>query len=481
MVESLFLVLSLIRLSLADLIPSTPYSLLPLDSSLSRADPTIFSIAPPQKLQNLLPRLKKRSKLKENPLLIFVNKESGGRQGSSILKSLEKVHPKDQICDLSRQTPSEFLSRYQHSSEQIRLLCCGGDGTVNWILKELRKLNMSQTPLAVIPMGTGNDLVRTLESSYFPNQVNSVSPSELCKDPMTSLNRFRSKKTECCEIDLWNASIYPLLNLESPSLHSHPPDSFSSASLLAQSSPLLSSSPPSLNKIMVNYCSIGLDGAVSLAFDRLRKTRPDFFFSSLMNKAWYGLLGTRIFFTEKLHDLSKSQVTVTCDGRTVAIPPGTEGLIILSVSSYMGGTKIWPPTGKRAWLRSVWNGKKRTENEERDWTVPSASDGILEVRIESISVPFLLIFFLEVVAVGNMVHLGIIKTGLSKGLKVAQGRRIEIINPHLSPMQVDGEPWLQEPCKMILEKTGRSDALLFSLSLLTTSRSVQILIPESRP
>lgn len=55
-----------------------------------------------------------------------------------------------------------------------------------------------------------------------------------------------------------------------------------------------------------------------------------------------------------------------------------------------------------------------------------------------------------------MVHLGIIKTGLSKGVKVAQGRRIEIINPHLSPMQIDGEPWLQEPSRMILQQKGRS-------------------------
>lgn len=54
-----------------------------------------------------------------------------------------------------------------------------------------------------------------------------------------------------------------------------------------------------------------------------------------------------------------------------------------------------------------------------------------------------------------MVHLGIIKTGLSKGIKLAQGKKIEIINPHLSPMQIDGEPWLQEPSKLILEKKGR--------------------------
>lgn len=132
---------------------------------------------------------------------------------------------------------------------------------------------------------------------------------------------------------------------------------------------------------MVNYCSIGLDGAVSLAFDKLRKTQPRFFFSSLVNKAWYGVLGTRIFLTERLQDLSKSKLTIKCDDEIVNIPPGTEGLIILSVSSYMGGTKIWPSiaTGK-SWLRYLWNGKKdESLAAEKQWTIPSANDGILEV------------------------------------------------------------------------------------------------------
>lgn len=65
-----------------------------------------------------------------------------------------------------------------------------------------------------------------------------------------------------------------------------------------------------------------------------------------------------------------------------------------------------------------------------------------------------------------MVHLGIIKTGLLKGIKLAQGQKIEIINPNISPTQVDGEPWLQEPSNITLEKRGRSDYLYYFYSLL---------------
>lgn len=145
-----------------------------------------------------------------NPLLIFVNKESGGRQGSLILNSIEKIFPIEQICDLSKQIPSEFLLPYQKFTKRLRILCCGGDGTVNWIIKELGKLNMSNIPIAVVPMGTGNDLVRTLESSYYPNHVHSVNPLDLCRDPKSALSRFHHPKY--CEIDLWNATIYPLLS-----------------------------------------------------------------------------------------------------------------------------------------------------------------------------------------------------------------------------------------------------------------------------
>jgi diacylglycerol kinase (ATP) len=34
-------------------------------------------------------------------------------------------------------------------------------------------------------------------------------------------------------------------------------------------------------------------------------------------------------------------VQVTCDGRPVALPPGTEGLLVLNISSYMGGVDLW--------------------------------------------------------------------------------------------------------------------------------------------
>lgn len=40
----------------------------------------------------------------------------------------------------------------------------GGDGTVMWVVHEMleHSCNISQTPVGIVPFGTGNDLARVL-------------------------------------------------------------------------------------------------------------------------------------------------------------------------------------------------------------------------------------------------------------------------------------------------------------------------------
>mmetsp|Transcript_14918 Transcript_14918/g.32210 ORF Transcript_14918/g.32210 Transcript_14918/m.32210 type:complete len:556 (+) Transcript_14918:51-1718(+) len=120
----------------------------------------------------------------------FVNSKSGGQVGEAIMKALQEnlgqMSDKalgGQVCDLSAKGEPEntikavvrkVLKESGSGTDRndYRLLVCGGDGTVTWILtaleqcEELTEMNrtlvLSRLPVAIVPLGTGNDLARSL-------------------------------------------------------------------------------------------------------------------------------------------------------------------------------------------------------------------------------------------------------------------------------------------------------------------------------
>uniref|UniRef100_A0ABM5EWG3 Diacylglycerol kinase n=1 Tax=Pogona vitticeps TaxID=103695 RepID=A0ABM5EWG3_9SAUR len=97
-----------------------------------------------------------------SPLLAFVNSKSGDNQGVKFLRKFKQFLNPAQVFDLMNGGPHLGLRLFQ-KFPSFRILVCGGDGSVGWVLSEIDALGLhKQCQLGVLPLGTGNDLARVL-------------------------------------------------------------------------------------------------------------------------------------------------------------------------------------------------------------------------------------------------------------------------------------------------------------------------------
>ncbi|GAA6066446.1 diacylglycerol kinase delta-like isoform X1, partial [Tachysurus ichikawai] len=97
-----------------------------------------------------------------SPLLVFVNSKSGDNQGVKFLRRFKQLLNPAQVFDLMNGGPHLGLRLFQ-KFDTFRILVCGGDGSVGWVLSEIDTLMLhKQCQLGVLPLGTGNDLARVL-------------------------------------------------------------------------------------------------------------------------------------------------------------------------------------------------------------------------------------------------------------------------------------------------------------------------------
>ncbi|KAK5928769.1 hypothetical protein CgunFtcFv8_010063 [Champsocephalus gunnari] len=97
-----------------------------------------------------------------SPLLVFVNSKSGHNQGVKFLRRFKQLLNPAQVFDLMNGGPHLGLRLFQ-KFDTFRILVCGGDGSVGWVLSDIDALTLhKQCQLGVLPLGTGNDLARVL-------------------------------------------------------------------------------------------------------------------------------------------------------------------------------------------------------------------------------------------------------------------------------------------------------------------------------
>lgn len=77
------------------------------------------------------------------PLLVFVNPKSGGNKGSKALHTLCWLLNPRQVFDItSLKGPKFGLEMFRKVVTQLRILVCGGDGTVGWVLSTLDNVRL---------------------------------------------------------------------------------------------------------------------------------------------------------------------------------------------------------------------------------------------------------------------------------------------------------------------------------------------------
>uniref|UniRef100_A0A673SPB5 Diacylglycerol kinase n=1 Tax=Suricata suricatta TaxID=37032 RepID=A0A673SPB5_SURSU len=249
------------------------------------------------------------------PLLVFVNPKSGGNQGTKVLQMFMWYLNPRQVFDLSQEGPKDALELYR-KVPNLRILACGGDGTVGWILSILDELQLSpQPPVGVLPLGTGNDLARTLNwgGGYTDEPVSKI----LCQVEDGTI----------VQLDRWNLHVE-----RNPDL---PPEELEEGVCKL---PL---------NVFNNYFSLGFDAHVTLEFHESREANPEKFNSRFRNKMFYAGAAFSDFLQRSSRDLSK-HVKVVCDGTDLT--PKIQELkfqciVFLNIPRYCAGTMPWGNPG----------------------------------------------------------------------------------------------------------------------------------------
>jgi diacylglycerol kinase (ATP) len=101
-----------------------------------------------------------------SPILVFLNPKSGGNQGAKLMQKFQWLLNPRQVFDLTAGGPGPAIEMFRHVPN-VKLLACGGDGTVGWLLSVLDNVTIDpMPPVGVLPLGTGNDLSRSLGKYY---------------------------------------------------------------------------------------------------------------------------------------------------------------------------------------------------------------------------------------------------------------------------------------------------------------------------
>ncbi|GAB6025880.1 hypothetical protein CHUAL_011855 [Chamberlinius hualienensis] len=239
-----------------------------------------------------------------SPLIVIANRKSGNNDGQRILQVFRSILNPVQVIDLY-ELPLEVALEWCHliSDHVCRIIVGGGDGTIGWVLNTIDKLKLERHPhVAILPLGTGNDLSRVLGwGEGFSGDI----------DVHDIFHRL--EKSVKVDLDRWKVDIDPVSHVRLR----HPK-----------------------KKVFVNnYISVGVDALVTLKFHQTRESKLYLFGSRVLNKLLFMSFATKDVWERECKNL-REKVSVWLDGTKIDLPD-IEAVIVLNIPCWGAGVQPW--------------------------------------------------------------------------------------------------------------------------------------------
>lgn len=259
----------------------------------------------------------------QSDIIALININSGNKLGLNILKLIKnkyKYYAFD-IFDISDELLLEKITK------KSRIIIGGGDGTISYALSMLKKLNIDN-PIAILPLGCGNELAHSIGWSKKYNKKN-----------LTKYMNF-IHGNNISDIDIWNIKYNDIDIYNENNLYNN-----------------------NRNKIMASFLSIGFDANICQQFHVIRQNmKKDF--SIFKSHLLYIKLGFKELFNSS--EFVNNYIDLYVDNIKINLK-NIRSLQILNINSMA------------RYVDFFGTGKSNKNDIIKDYTKPKFNDNLLEI------------------------------------------------------------------------------------------------------